>query len=71
LKIILLEFNNFVGLGARQSYGPISVALSDGIAIKPLRINGPSIEIDEVSLTVFVDANISISFLQKIKLMKK
>lgn len=69
-KLEFINSNSYIGVGARQSYGPISVALFDGYALKPIRFSGNSIEIDELSSTVFVDANITIALLNN-QLIKK
>ena len=58
--------NSYIGVGAMQSFGPISISLLDGSAIRPKRKSGLSINIDESSSTVQADANISINYLDKI-----
>jgi len=60
------SLNSYIGVGAMQSFGPIAVALSDGLAIRPKRKSGLSIDIDESSSTVQVDANITIKYLDNI-----
>lgn len=55
-----ISFRTYIAAGALQSFGPMAVADSDGVAFRIVRTAGQPIVIDEANYTVIVDSNVSI-----------